>query len=140
MSYVYFIIGLLLCQLSFSISRHFESIIQPGCQVKEKENVMSKTKLNYWLDVIIAFAFILAALSGVVFLFAGSGGYQGGRNPSFRTELLGVSRQTWSDLHTWTGLVMMTGVPIHLVLHWQWIQCMPRKYYLDGLARNTKPQ
>jgi cytochrome b subunit of formate dehydrogenase len=88
---------------------------------------MSKTKLNYLLDAVIAFAFILSALSGVVFLFAGSGGYQGGRNPNFQTEVLGISREVWSDLHTWVSLVMIAGVVIHLVLHWNWIVCMTRR-------------
>jgi hypothetical protein len=88
---------------------------------------MSKSHLNYWLDVIIALAFILSAISGVVFLFAGSGGYQGGRNPAFQTEILGISRWAWSDLHTWGSLIIITGVLIHLALHWKWIVCMTRK-------------
>jgi cytochrome b subunit of formate dehydrogenase len=88
---------------------------------------MSKTKLNYLLDAVIAFAFLLSALSGIVFLFAGSGGYQGGRNPDFRTEVLGISREVWSDLHTWVSLVMIAGVGIHLVLHWDWIVCMTKR-------------
>ena len=88
---------------------------------------MSRTKLNYILDAVIALAFILSAVSGIVFLFAGSGGYQGGRNPDFRTEVLGIDRGVWSDLHTWVGLVMTAGVVIHLVLHWNWIVCMTKR-------------
>ena len=92
---------------------------------------MSKTQLNYVLDVVIAVAFIASALSGVVFLFAGSGGYQGGRNPGFRTEILGVDRAIWSDLHTWVSLVMIAGVVIHLALHWNWIVCMTKRLISD---------
>lgn len=92
---------------------------------------MSKTKLNYLLDVVIAFAFILSALTGVVFLFAGSGGYQGGRNPGFRTEILGIDRSIWSGLHTWVSLVMIAGVLIHLVLHWNWVLCMTRRMFRE---------
>lgn len=88
---------------------------------------MSKTKLNYWLDLIIALAFILSAISGMVFLFAGSGGYQGGHNSAFQTEIGGISRWTWGDLHTWVSLVMIAGVMVHLVLHWNWIVCMTKK-------------
>lgn len=88
---------------------------------------MSRTKLNYWLDAVIAVAFIASALSGVVFLFAGSGGYQGGRNPGFLTEILGIQRTVWSDLHTWVSLVMIAGVVIHLLLHWNWIVCMTKR-------------
>jgi cytochrome b subunit of formate dehydrogenase len=87
----------------------------------------NKVWLNYALDAVIALAFILASISGLVFLFAGSGGYQGGRNPDFQTEVLGISRWTWSDLHTWTGLVMIAGVMIHLLLHWKWIVCVTKR-------------
>ncbi len=85
---------------------------------------MSKTKLNYLLDAVIALGLVLSALSRVVFLFAGSGGYPGGRDPGFQTEFLGISRSVWSDLHTWVSLVMIVGVAVHLLLHWEWIVCM----------------
>jgi cytochrome b subunit of formate dehydrogenase len=102
---------------------------------------MSKTKLNYLLDAVIALAFILSTLSGIVFLFAGSGGYQGGRNPSFRTEILGISREVWSDLHTWVSLVMIAGVVIHLVLHWNWIVCMTKRMVRElGSTRPGREQ
>ncbi len=99
---------------------------------------MSKTQLNYLLDAVIAVAFIASALSGVVFLFAGSGGYQGGRNPSFRTEMLGIDRAIWSDLHTWVSLVMIAGVLIHLVLHWNWIVCMTKRILSDGRKASSR--
>jgi hypothetical protein len=74
------------------------------------------------------------SLRGLVFLFAGSGGYQGGRNPAFQTEMLGIDRAVWSDLHTWVSLVMVvtfegdtlvvqTGegsVAVHLGPEWYW--------------------
>jgi cytochrome b subunit of formate dehydrogenase len=102
---------------------------------------MSKTKLNYMLDAVIALAFILSALTGIVFLFAGSGGYQGGRNPDFRTEVLGISRGVWSDLHTWVSLVMIAGVVIHLVLHWHWIVCMTKRMVKElGWAGPSREQ
>ena len=82
-----------------------------------------RTRLNYVLDIIIGLAFLLSAASGVVFLVAGSGGYQGGRNAAFETAILGISRWTWSDLHAWTSLVMISGVMLHFVLHWRWVVC-----------------
>jgi cytochrome b subunit of formate dehydrogenase len=96
-----------------------------------------KVRLNYALDAVIALAFILSAVSGLVFLLAGSGGYQGGRNPGFRTEILSISRSNWSDLHTWTSLVMIAGVVVHLVLHWNWIVCMTRRL-LQPVRRKTE--
>lgn len=96
---------------------------------------MSKAKLNYVLDAVIAVAFILVSVSGVAFLLMGTGGAQGGRNPGFRTELLGIDRWTWGDLHAWTGLVMTAGVGIHLLLHWRWIACMTGR--LVGLPQRS---
>jgi protein-S-isoprenylcysteine O-methyltransferase Ste14 len=88
---------------------------------------MNKAKLNYLLDAVIGLSFALSGVTGIAFLLMGSGGYQGGRNPGFATALLGISRTTWSDLHTWASLVMIAGVVVHLVLHWKWIVCLTRE-------------
>jgi hypothetical protein len=96
---------------------------------------MSKARLNYWLDVVIGLAFVVAALTGVAFLLMGSGGYQGGRNPGFQTELLGIQRTAWSDLHTLSSLVMMAGVAVHLALHARWIACVT-----DALFQRRQPR
>ena len=88
---------------------------------------MSKARLNYMLDAVIGVAFLISSVTGLAFLLMGSGGYQGGRNPHFATSLLGISRETWSDLHTWASLVMVAGVVVHLVLHWKWIVCVTRQ-------------
>jgi len=101
---------------------------------------MNKAKLNYLLDIVIALAFLLSALSGLVFLVAGSGGYQGGRNTAFRTQILGISRETWSDLHTWVSLVMIAGVVLHLVLHWNWIVCITKQYVKTWQKAKTKEE
>lgn len=88
---------------------------------------MNKTKLNYVLDWVLVLAFILSTATGLVLWLAGSGGYQGGRNPAFRATVLGISRGTWSDLHIWVSLVLVVGVAIHFLLHWDWIVCMTRR-------------
>jgi hypothetical protein len=84
---------------------------------------MNKAKLNYLLDAVIGLAFLLSGATGVAFLLMGSGGYQGGRNAGFATPLLGLSRGTWSDLHTLGSLVMIVGIVVHVALHWKWIVC-----------------
>jgi len=85
----------------------------------------NKARIHYALDAVIALAFILSAVSGVV-LWLGGGGYQGGRNPAYQVTILGLGRAAWNDLHFWTSLVMMAGVGLHLALHWRWIVCMTR--------------
>jgi hypothetical protein len=98
---------------------------------------MNKTKLNYLLDAVIGLMFALSGVTGVAFLLMGSGGYQGGRNPDFKRALMGISRATWSDLHTWASLVMIVGVVVHLVLHWKWIVCVT-KQIVRPLMRRTR--
>lgn len=85
-----------------------------------------KAKLNYVLDALIALAFLVSAGTGVLFLFIGSGGYQGGANATYGGTVLGLSRWVWSDLHTWASLVMISGVLLHVVVHWKWIVCVTR--------------
>ncbi len=99
---------------------------------------MNKAKLNLVLDAVIGVAFVLAGITGVAFMVMGEGGYQGGRNAGFSTSLLGLSRGTWSDLHTWTGLVMVVGVLVHLAFHWRWIVCMARKMLVSSPRRATE--
>jgi hypothetical protein len=94
----------------------------------KKEQSMNKNILNYLLDAVIGLAFLLTGATGVAFLFLGEGGYQGGRNPGFATEFLGLERGVWSDLHDLAGLVMIAGIAIHLILHGRWIVTTTRQF------------
>ncbi len=91
------------------------------------------------LDAVIGLAFLLSGATGVAFLLMGSGGYQGGRNAGFATALLGLSRGTWSDLHTWASLVMIAGIMVHVALHWKWIVCLTKKM-MPSLPRRAQEQ
>ena len=86
----------------------------------------SKAKTRLAIDSVIAVAFALSALSGIVMLLVPAG-YQGGRNLDYGREILWLGHHQWSDLHTWSSLVMIAGVLVHLVLHWKWIVCMFKK-------------
>lgn len=84
-----------------------------GKGVKVKRNT-----LNYWVDVGIGCAFVLSAISGLVFLLPVE---------SFDSQVLGLGYPIWNALHTWSSLALIGGVLIHLVLHWKWIACMTGK-------------
>ena len=99
---------------------------------------MNKAKLNLMLDAVIGVGFVLSGLTGVAFMLMGDGGYQGGRNVGFSTSLLGLSRGTWSDVHTWASLVVVAGVLVHLGFHWRWIVCMARKMLAASPRRATE--
>jgi hypothetical protein len=95
-----------------------------------------KAALNYWIDVISGIAFAVAAVSGIVLLFAGSGGgYYGGRNRGHAASVLSLSRWFWKDLHDWSAVLAVAGVLGHFVLHWDWLACMTRNLFRRGASR-----
>ncbi len=88
--------------------------------------ISKQTRANWLIDAAVFIGGVLASISGIYFLFLPSGGYQGGRNPYYGITIL-FDRHTWSDLHTWTGLVMVGAAIIHLAIHWRWILMMGRR-------------
>lgn len=88
--------------------------------------VSKQTQKNWWVDAALASAGITAAISGVYFLFLPSGGFQGGRNPYYNIQVL-FSRSTWDDVHTWSGVAMISIALVHLVIHWSWVTNMARR-------------
>ena len=99
---------------------------------------MSKITLrNWWIDAVLFSSALIAAVSGIYFLYFPSGGYQGGRNPYFNIEVL-FSRHTWDDLHMWGGILMISVAVFHLILHWSWFVNMARRMLKDVTGKNGK--
>jgi hypothetical protein len=92
----------------------------------KKARMSMQTRANWLVDAAVFIGGVLAALSGVYFLYLPSGGYRGGRNPAYGIEIL-FGRHTWSDLHIWTGVVMIAAVVIHFAIHWSWVKMMGRR-------------
>jgi cytochrome b subunit of formate dehydrogenase len=88
--------------------------------------VSKQTQKNWWIDATLFISAVIAALSGIYFLFLPTGGFQGGRNPLYNVQIL-FTRQTWDDLHAWGGVVMIAAAVIHLVIHWKWVTSMTRR-------------
>ena len=88
--------------------------------------VSQQTQKNWWIDLALFSSAVIAALSGIYFLYLPSGGFQGGRNPYYNLQIL-FSRQTWDDLHTWGGVAMIAAAVIHVVIHWKWVASMVRR-------------
>jgi hypothetical protein len=85
-----------------------------------------ETRKNWIIDAAVFLGGIVAALSGIYFLFLPSGGYQGGSNPFYGVTIL-FARHTWSDLHVWGGLLMVAAVGVHFAIHWQWVKRISRR-------------
>ena len=76
-------------------------------------------------SILLASAF-LTSISGIYFLYLPIGGYQGGRNPYYGIRIL-FERHTWSDIHTWAGILMIVIILVHIPLHWDWVVNMTRR-------------
>jgi cytochrome b subunit of formate dehydrogenase len=91
-----------------------------------KGTVSKQTRNNWLIDAAVFIGALVAAISGTYFLFLPSGGYQGGRNPFYGITIL-FSRQTWNDLHTWFGVLMIAAVAVHFAIHWNWVKGMAKR-------------
>ena len=86
-----------------------------------KGTVSKQTRNNWLIDAAVFIGAVVAAITGIYFLFLPSGGYQGGRNPMYGITIL-FSRSTWDDLHTWFGALMIAAVVVHFAIHWNWVK------------------
>jgi cytochrome b subunit of formate dehydrogenase len=92
--------------------------------------ISKQTQKNWWIDAALFSSAMIAALSGIYFLFLPTGRYQGGRNPLYNLQIL-FTRQTWGDLHTWGGVMMIAAAVIHLAIHWKWVTSMSRRTWSE---------
>jgi len=104
--------------------------------MSKKITMSLQTRTNWIIDLTVFLGGLLAALSGVYFLFLPSGGYQGGRNPMYGVTIL-FSRHTWDDLHTWSGVAMIAAAVIHLAIHWGWVKMMARRIANAMLSKSA---
>jgi hypothetical protein len=86
--------------------------------------------VNVGIDALVAVSFLLCALSGVYFLFAPSGGFQGGSNLGWDPGFL-FSRTTWDLIHTWSGVVLGAAAAVHFAIHWRWVNNVTARFFLS---------
>lgn len=96
-----------------------------------------QTQKNWWIDASLFGSALVAALSGIYFLFLPIGGFQGGRNPMYNVQIL-FTRHTWDDLHAWGGILMIIAAIIHLAIHWPWVISMTRRSW-NALIGKSAP-
>jgi hypothetical protein len=97
----------------------------------------TQTRMNWLIDAAVFLGGVLAGLSGVYFLFLPSGGYQGGRNPMYGVTIF-FERHTWSDVHTWGGILMIAAIAVHFAIHWEWVKRMARRM-VSALSAKSGP-
>ena len=95
--------------------------------------VSKQTQKNWWIDASLALTAVIAALSGIYFLYLPSGGYMGGRNSLYNVTVL-FSRHTWDQIHLWGGLAMILAATVHLAIHWTYVVNMTRRTWKETLS------
>jgi len=93
-----------------------------------QKRMPNPVKLNLAVNVVIGISFLLCAISGVYFVFAPAGGFQGGQNLAWDPGFL-FSRVTWDLIHTWSGIVMIVAAAVHFAIHWRWIMKVGGKLF-----------
>ncbi len=94
-----------------------------------------RARYNLWLNAVTAFSFLICALSGLYFLFAG--GSEGGRNPD---PMFLFSRTAWDMVHTWSSVIFIISAILHFAIHWRWIRNVTKKVFqLPAAPRVEQP-
>jgi hypothetical protein len=73
---------------------------------------MNKAKINYLVDLGMAIAFVLVAVTGIL------------KFPAF-----GGKVRDYMLLHDWAGIALAAFVLLHLILHRQWIISMTKNFF-----------
>lgn len=85
---------------------------------------MKKAKRDFFVDTVIGIAFLVIAVSSLVFLIPTD---WIDFSVSITPTVLGVDFGVWQTVHKWAGIVMLIGVALHQLLHWNWIVGMTKK-------------
>jgi hypothetical protein len=96
-----------------------------------------QARINLSLDTLLGAVFLTTTVSGLVAWLALGGGYQGGRNPAYKAFVLGLARDTWNEVHLWTGVAVLAISLLHVVLHWKWIVCTTRNMLRPAICASS---
>ncbi len=88
--------------------------------MKSQGCVARPVRIKWLVALVVFFTALIVLLSSIYFLYLPTGGYQGGRNPTYGIVIL-FSRETWEFLHTWVGVAFIAAILVHMPIHWSWI-------------------
>ena len=85
---------------------------------------MRKVTRNYLIALLMVLLALVEVVSGFVLWLALPQGRGGGGGGTFLWD-----RNSWINLHNWTGVALLVIVAIHIILHWSWIVRMSKSYF-----------
>lgn len=84
-------------------------------------DLMDKIKLKYAIDAGLAVSFLGVFVTGIMKF--------PGLLKSIGIDVKSLPFGAISKLHDWSGIAMGIFVLVHLILNWQWIVCMTKRYF-----------
>lgn len=81
---------------------------------------MDRPRLNYIIDIGLAAAFLISAVTGVL------------KWPGFARALGLRLTAKVSIIHDWSGIILAALVLVHLIMHYEWIKCMTKNIFGKG--------
>jgi hypothetical protein len=87
-----------------------------GAMVGKSCHLSKGTWFSLAVDATIALSFVLAAISGLCFLF----------EPAKRAFIFIAT--TWDLIHMWSGVAMIAAA-IHLAIHWRWVVNVTARFF-----------
>jgi hypothetical protein len=107
------------------MSRRMVSALSSG-----GDKLSKGARFNVAINALIAVSFLICAVSGIYFLLAPSGGFQGGRNLGWDPGFL-FNRTTWDLIHSWSGVVLSAAAVVHFAIHWRWVKNVTVRFFLS---------
>lgn len=96
----------------------------------ERMNVHGQ--FNLLVDGLIGLSGLIAAASGMVFLF-----FPSIHGEQTLPDVLLFDRSTWDVIHTWSGVTMIAAGILHFSIHWRWICKVTAKLLFFSPAHMT---
>jgi cytochrome b subunit of formate dehydrogenase len=86
----------------------------------------ARGRFNVALDALVGVSFLIAAVSGVYFMFVPGGSHGVNATTGFL-----FANTTWDMLHTWSGVAMIVAAVIHFAIHWRWVVNVTKKFFVS---------
>lgn len=106
-----------------------------GIWGRDGRQTMGRARAYFVVVVVTFVAFLLEAVSGFVLwliLPCGGGGSGWGPGGGDGGGSFIFGRQTWLDIHDWTGVALLCFIAVHVGLHWKWIARMLKSLFKVG--------
>jgi hypothetical protein len=82
----------------------------------QSQGLNPRSQFNLVVNGVIGLSGLLAAISGLYFMF-----FPGANGTGMLTTTFLFNRTVWDAIHTWSGIIMIAAAVLHFAIHWRWI-------------------